>query len=220
MTKLVWDESKDRQFEMGTKKAVLFPKNGTSGAYAAGVAWNGLTGVTESPSGGEETALYADDIKYASMYSPEDFGCTIEAYTYPKEFEPCDGSVELAPGVSVGQQDRVPFGLCYRTILGNADTGSNYGYKLHIIYGATASPSEKEYATVNDSPDAITFSWECTTSLTNVDDDLKPTACLIINSTKVDATKLAALETILYGAAEVEPRLPLPAEVKTLLTAA
>lgn len=226
MAALTWDENGHRLYETGVRKGVLYPKN-TSGAYGAGVAWNGLTGVTESPSGAEETALYADDIKYLSLYSAEEFGGTIEAYTYPDEWAVCDGSAELATGVMAGQQPRRGFGLCYRTVLGNDEQNESYGYKLHLIYGATASPSEKAYATINDSPEAITFSWEFTTvpqSITLPEGDtrtFKPTSLITIDSTKADATKLTALEAILYGSGTgtgTDPRLPLPAEVISLMS--
>lgn len=216
MTKLIWDAQGEHFYEAGTRNAVLYPKD-TSGAYAAGVAWNGLTAVTESPSGAEETALYADDAKYLSLYSAEEFGCTIEAYTYPDEWAECDGSKEIAPGVLAGQQARKGFGFSYRTILGNDDLGESYGYKLHIVYNAMASPSEKSYSTINDSPDAVTFSWEVKTTPIRFDDNLKPTAILTITSTKVDNDKLAALEAILYGSESTEPRLPSPQEVVSLL---
>ena len=180
-----------------------------SGAYPKGVAWNGLTAVNETPSGAEATPLYADDIKYLNLRSAEEFGATIEAYTYPEEFEQCDGSAELAPGIKIGQQARNAFGLCYRTVVGNDIAGNDFGYKLHIIYGATAAPSEKAYATINDSPEAITFSWEV--SCTPVDvAGFKPTASLVIDSTKVDAEKLEALEAVLYGGESTEASLPLP----------
>lgn len=214
---LVWDAAGKRLYETGVSKGVLYVQN-DSGAYTKGVAWNGLTGVTESPSGAEATAMYADDMKYLNMYSAEEFGATIEAYTYPDEFAECDGSAELVKGVIIGQQKRKAFGLCYRTVLGNDVTGEDYGYKLHIIYGAMASPSEKAYATVNDSPEAITFSWEITTTPVNVA-NLKPTASLTIDSTKADPSKLSALETILYGSENTDPRLPLPDEIKTLMAA-
>ena len=183
-----------------------------SGTYPKGVAWNGLTAVNETPSGAEATPLYADDIKYLNLRSAEDFGATIEAYTYPEEFEACDGSAELAPGVKIGQQARNAFGLCYRTVVGNDIAGNDFGYKLHIIYGATAAPSEKAYATINDSPEAITFSWEVNCTPVEVD-GFKPTASLVIDSTKVDAEKLAALEAKLYGDESTEAMLPLPAEI-------
>lgn len=214
---LVWDAAGERLYETGVKKGVLYVQ-GDDGKYLKGVAWNGLTGVTESPSGAEANAIYADDMKYLNLYSAEEFGATIEAYTYPDEFAECDGSAELTKGVNIGQQKRKAFGMCYRTVLGNDITGEDYGYKLHIIYGAMASPSEKAYATINDSPEAITFSWEITTTPVNVA-GLKPTASLVIDSTKADPTKLTALETILYGSESVDPRLPLPDEIKTLMTA-
>lgn len=220
MAKLVWDKTGDRLYETGVKNGVLYIP--TAGVYSKGVAWNGLTAVTESPSGAEATALYADDIKYLSLMSTEEFGATIEAYTYPDEFAACDGSAELADGVMIGQQKRSTFGLCYKTTIGNDTEGNDHGYKLHIIYGAQAAPSEKAYATINDSPDAITFSWGITTTPVNVT-GAKPTASLVIDSTKADPSKLSALEDILYGKdgePENEPRLPLPDEIKTLMTAA
>lgn len=195
--RLIWDQTGERLFETGVKQGVVYPQE-TSGTYPKGVAWNGLTAVTESPSGAEATALYADDIKYLNLLSTEEFGATIEAYTYPEEFEACDGSASLADGVTVGQQKRKAFGLSYKTTLGNDVDSYDYGYKLHLIYGALAAPSEKAYATINDSPEAITFSWEVTTTPVNVA-GLKPTASVTINSKKVDAVKLAKLEAILYG---------------------
>lgn len=224
MSKIVWDKTGERYYETGVKNGVLYLQ--TNGVYNNGVAWNGLTAVTESPSGAEATALYADDMKYLNLYSAEEFGATIEAYTYPDEFGECDGSKELVEGVTIGQQTRKAFGLCYRTVIGNDTDGEAHGYKLHIIYGATASPSEKAYATINDSPEAITFSWEVTTTPVNVT-GAKPTASVVIDSTKADPTKLAALEVILYGKDPttqdgndgVAPRLPLPDELKTLMTA-
>lgn len=220
MAKLVWDKTGDRLYETGVKNGVLYIP--TSGVYSKGVAWNGLTAVTESPSGAEATSLYADDTKYLSLMSTEEFGATIEAYTYPDEFAACDGSAELADGVMIGQQKRSTFGLCYKTTIGNDTEGNDHGYKLHIIYGALAKPSERAYATINDSPEAITFSWEITTTPVNVT-GAKPTASLVIDSTKADSSKLAALEDILYGKDGEpgnEPRLPLPDEIKTLMTAA
>lgn len=214
MAKLVWDKTGERLYETGVSHGVLYVQDST-GAYPTGVAWNGLTAVTESPSGAEATPLYADDIKYLELRSAEEFGATIEAYTYPKEFEACDGSAELAEGVTIGQQDRQTFGLCYRTIVGNDVKKNDLGYKLHLIYGATASPSEKGYQTVNDSPEAITFSWEVTTTPINVD-GFKPTSSLTIDSTKVDKTKLAALEAKLYGAESAEATLPTPDEVAAI----
>ena len=220
MAKLVWDKTGDRLYETGVKNGVLYIP--TAGVYSKGVAWNGLTAVTESPSGAEATALYADDTKYLSLMSAEEFGATIEAYTYPDEFAACDGSAELADGVMIGQQKRSTFGLCYKTTIGNDTEGNDHGYKLHIIYGALAKPSERAYASINDSPDAITFSWEITTTPVNVT-GAKPTASLVIDSTKADPSKLAALEDILYGKDGEpgnEPRLPLPDEIKSLMTAA
>ena len=220
MAKLVWDKTGDRLYETGVKNGVLYIP--TAGVYSKGVAWNGLTAVTESPSGAEATALYADDTKYLSLMSTEEFGATIEAYTYPDEFAACDGSAELADGVMIGQQKRSTFGLCYKTTIGNDTEGNDHGYKLHIIYGALAKPSERAYASINDSPEAITFSWEITTTPVNVT-GAKPTASLVIDSTKADPSKLAALEDILYGKdgePANEPRLPLPDEIKSLMTAA
>ena len=220
MAKIVWDKTGERLYETGVKNGVLYVQEG--GAYQKGVAWNGLTAVTESPSGAEATPLYADDIKYLNLLSAEEFGATIEAYTYPDEFAACDGSAALVDGVMIGQQARKTFGLCYRTTIGNDTDGNDHGYKLHIIYGALAAPSEKAYATINDSPEAITFSWEITTTPVNVT-GAKPTASITIDSTKADPTKLAALEDILYGKdgePANEPRLPLPDEIKTLMTAA
>lgn len=214
MAKIVWDQSGQRLYETGVKMGVLYVQD-ASGAYPKGVAWNGLTAVNETPSGAEATPLYADDIKYLNLRSAEDFGATIEAYMYPEEFEQCDGSAELAPGVKIGQQARNAFGLCYRTVLGNDIAGNDYGYKLHIIYGATAAPSEKSYATINDSPEAITFSWEVNCTPVEVE-GFKPTASLIIDSTKVDPGKLAALEAKLYGGESSEAMLPLPAEIAAI----
>jgi hypothetical protein len=218
MPKLVWDKSGERLYETGVKQGVLYVQDAT-GAYPKGVAWNGLTAVTESPSGAESTPIYADDSKYLNLMSAEDFGATIEAYTYPDEFAVCDGSAEIVKGVKAGQQGRKAFGLCYRTSIGNDIDGADYGYKLHFIYGAMASPSEKAYQTVNDSPEAISFSWEITTTPVVIP-GFKPAASLTLDSTKVDETKLTALEVILYGDEAVEARLPLPAEIITLMTAA
>lgn len=222
MAKLVWDKSSERLYETGIKNGVLYVQ-GTGGTYPKGVAWNGLTSVTESPSGAEPTPLYADDIKYLNLLSTEEFGATIEAYTYPDEFAECDGSKSLAAGVYIGQQARKAFGMCYKTTLGNDTEGNDHGYKLHIIYGALAAPSEKAYETINDTPEAITFSWEISTTPVNVKGS-KPTATIVIDSTKANPEKLAALEVILFGAdapngegTGTDPRLPLPDEIATLM---
>lgn len=226
MTRIVWDATGEHTFETGVDHGVLYPIT-SEGTYTMGYAWNGLTGVTQSPSGAEATDLYADNIKYLSLRSAEDFGATIEAYTYPDEWAQCDGSAELAAGVMIGQQGRKAFGLSYRTLIGNDVDGQNHGYKLHLIYNATAAPSERSYETVNDSPEAITFSWEVTTIPVSVGEGFKPTAHLEIDSTKADANKLKVLEAILYGMNEGDdvqlpqgvtagPRLPLPADVKAL----
>ena len=217
MPKLTWDNIGERLFETGVKQGVLYPIQ-SDGKYTKGVAWNGLTAVTESPSGAEATPLYADDIKYLNLLSNEEFGATIEAYTYPDEFAECDGSAELATGVMIGQQKRKVFGLCYRTTIGNDVDGNDHGYKLHLIYGCLAAPSEKAYSTINDSPEAITFSWEVTTTPVNVE-GFKPTSQITIDSTKADPTKLAALEAVLYGAEAAEAKLPLPDEVAALMSA-
>ena len=218
MAKLVWDESGKRVYETGVRNGVLYVQ-GESGSYENGVAWNGLTAVTESPSGAEPTALYADDIKYLELFSAEEFGATIEAYTYPEEFEACDGSASLGKGVTIGQQDRKAFGLCYRTVVGNDVKGNEHGYKLHLVYGAKAKPSEKAYATVNDSPEAVTFSWEVTTTPVNVA-GFKPTASVTIDSTKIDADKLKGIEDKLYGTASEEATLLMPDEIKQILAGA
>ena len=215
MAKLVWDETGKRLYETGVKQGVLYLLN-QEGTYDKGVAWNGLTAVTESPSGAEATALYADDVKYLNLVSAEELGGTIEAYTYPDEFAQCDGSAELVTGVMIGQQARSTFGLCYRTALGNDIKNNDYGYKLHLVYGCLASPSEKAYATINDSPEAITFSWEISTTPVEVTGH-KPTATVVIDSTKVDAGKLAALEAVLYGSESEAARLPLPDEIVSLV---
>lgn len=218
MSKIVWDQNGERRYETGVDHGVLYPIQ-SGNVYSVGVPWNGLTAITESPSGAEATPLYADNIKYLNLQSAEDFGCTIEAFTYPDEFMECDGTAEVTPGMYVGQQNRKVFGLSYRTIVGN-DTESNaYGYKIHLIYGCLATPSEKNYATVNDSPEAITFSWEVKSTPVNIT-GFKPTALITIDSTKVDAGKLQALEAILYGSDDAEARLPMPDEVAELLKAA
>ena len=222
MSRLKWDQTGERFYETGVKNGVLYIPTG--GAYTKGVAWNGLKAVNESTTGAEATPLYADDIKYLNLMSTEEFGATIEAYTYPDEFAECDGSAELATGVYIGQQPRKTFGLCYKTTLGNDEDGNSYGYKLHIIYGAKAAPTEKAYATINDSPEAITFSWELTTTPVPVK-NAKPTASITIDSTKVDPGKLAALEDILYGkdgtgdgnTGATEPSLPLPDKIAELM---
>lgn len=220
MAKLVWDQTGDRLYETGVKNGVLYPQ-ADGGTYPKGVAWNGLSTVTESPSGAEASAVYADDMKYLNLYSTEEFAATVEAYTYPDEFAVCDGSAEIASGVTIGQQTRKAFGLCYRTTLGNDVKANEYGYKIHLIYGAMASPSEKAYATINDSPEAITFSWELSTTPVSVK-GFKPTASLTIDSTKIPSEKLAALEEILYGkdgetGTGTDPRLPLPDEIAELV---
>ena len=217
MSKIVWDQTGERLYETGVKRGVLYVQD-SGGTYPKGVAWNGLTAVTESPSGAEATPLYADDIKYLNLISTEELGGTIEAYTYPDEFAECDGSASIATGVYIGQQPRKTFGMCYTTTVGNDVDSNAHGYKLHLIYGALASPSEKAYSTINDSPEAITFSWEFSTTPVNVT-GFKPTANIVIDSTKATPEKMAALEKILYGDTEVEPRLPLPNEVAQVMSA-
>ena len=213
---LTWDNTGDRLYETGVDHGVLYLVD-SNGAYSTGVAWNGLSAVTETPSGAEATNIYADNIKYLELRSLEEFGGTIEAYTYPDEFAECDGSATLAPGLIAGQQPRKPFGFSFRSVLGNDVDKDTHGYKLHLIYGAMASPSERSYATINDSPEAITFSWEFTTTPVALAGH-KPVSCLTIDSTKVDSTKLTALETILYGSTTAAARLPLPAEVISTLS--
>lgn len=208
MSILVWDQAGQKLYENGVDRGVLFVQS-ANGTYQSGVAWNGLTAVNQSPSGGDANPLYADNIKYLDLRSAEDFGATVEAYTYPDEFAVCDGSAEIAPGVMAGQQARRSFGFSYRTLIGNDTEGDAHGYKIHIIYNATVSPSEKSYGTVNDSPDAINFSWELTTTPIAVT-GFKPTAHIEIDSTKVDSTKLTTLENLLYGTENAEPTLPLP----------
>ena len=215
MAKLVFDNVGDRLFETGVKNGVLFVM-GDNGQYEKGVVWNGLTAVTEKPTGADPTNLYADDIKYVVLYGEEEFEATIEAYTYPAEFEACDGSAALAEGVSIGQQARKQFAFCYKTALGNDLKGQNFGYKIHIIYGCTAKPSEKAYSTINDSPEAVTFSWDVTTVPVPVN-GMKPTASVVIDSTRVEAGKLKSLEDKLYGTETLESTLVLPNEIKTLL---
>lgn len=215
MSKLVWNEAGKRLYETGVDKGVLYVSNGRGG-YQNGVVWNGLVSVNESPSGAEATPLYAGNIKYVELMSNEEFGASIEAYTYPEEFEQCDGSAELAEGVTIGQQPRKSFGLCYRTKIGNDTAGDDHGYKIHLIYGAKAAPTEKSYTTINDSPEAITFSWEVTTTPIEVEGH-KPTATLTIDSTKVDPEDLDAIEKKLYGDVSGEPTLPTPAEILELI---
>ena len=217
MSRLTWANTGERLFETGVKNGVLYPIQ-AGGKYTKGVAWNGLISVTESPSGAEATALYADDIKYVNLLSNEEFGATIEAYTYPDEFAECDGSGTLAEGVLLGQQKRKVFGLCYRTTIGNDVDGNDHGYKLHLVYGCLAAPSEKAYSTINDNPDAITFSWEVTTTPVNVT-GFKPTSQITIDSTKVAKEKMTAIEALLYGSEEKEPSLPLPDELAAVLSA-
>ena len=221
MAKIVWDKAAEHFYETGVDHGVLYPQKDT-GEYDKGVAWNGLTAVTESPSGAEATDLYADNIKYLSLLSAETFAATIEAYTYPDEFEACNGCAEIAPGVTIAQQDRKMFGFCYRTLIGNDTVGTNYGYKLHLVYGAQASPSEKNNQTVNDSPEAATMSWEISTTPVEVP-GFKPTAHLVVDSTKTDKAKLAKLEEMLYGTdgdQATEPTLPMPEKVIELTKAA
>ena len=216
MPKLEWDKSGEKLYETGVKNCALYVFR--NNAYDKGIAWNGITGITESPSGAEASPLYADDIKYLNLISNEDFGATLEAYTYPKEFEECDGTAEISNGVSIGQQNRKTFGLVYKTTLGNDVDGNSYGYKIHVIYGCLAAPSEKAYASINDSPEAITFSWELSTTPVEVN-GFKPTSTITIDSTKIDATKLKKLEDKLYGSETGEATLLLPNEIMALLSA-
>lgn len=229
MSRIVWDAIGQHLYETGVEKAVLYPLS-AAGAYDKGVAWNGISNITESPSGAEPSPIYADNIKYLNLYSVEELGLSVESYTYPDEFAECDGSAAMAEGVYIGQQDRKTFGLCYRTTLGNDVVGNEYGYKLHLVYGCKASPSEKAYSTINDSPEAMAMSWDITTTPVTVP-NFKPTASLTIDSTKVDPAKLAALEDILYGkdavgtsgdqnyAAAVVASLPLPDAVAAIFAA-
>lgn len=217
MAKIVWDKTGERIYETGVEQGVLYNID-ERGAYSKGVPWNGLTAVTESPSGAEATPLYADNIKYLELQSAEEFGATIEAYTYPEAFGECDGTAAIAQGIIIGQQSRKIFGLSYKTVVGNDVKNNDYGYKLHLIYGAKAAPSEKAYSTINDSPEAITFSWEVTTTPVPVTDH-KPTSTLVIDSTKVGEGVMKKIEDVLYGTEEAEPRLPLPDEVLTIISA-
>ncbi len=233
MSKIVWDEIGEHYYETGVRNGVLYTskttgsgQSATTDPYGTATAWNGLTAVTESPSGAEATALWADDIKYLSLVSAEEFAATIEAYTYPDEFAECDGSVNISNGIKIGQQPRKTFGLCYRTVLGNDTDGDSHGYKLHLIYGCKAAPSEKAYATINDSPEAITFSWELSTVPVAVTNN-KPTATLELDSTKLGQAKMKAIEDVLYGVdadatnnvTATEGRMPLPNEVKQIIDA-
>lgn len=215
MARLIWDEVGQRFFETGVKNGVLYVQD-NDGSYKNGVVWNGLTAVTESPSGAEETPLYADDVKYLTLRSAEEFGATVEAYTYPEEFEQCDGSAAIANGVTIGQQARRAFGLCYRTSVGNDIQGQNFSYKLHLIYGCTVAPSEKSYSTINDNPEAITFSWELSTVPVPVD-GFSPTASLVIDASKVDEGKMQLLEDALFGDEQNEAKLLLPNEIMEML---
>ena len=215
MAKLVFNNVGERLFETGVKNGVLYVM-GDDGTYEKGVVWNGLTAVTESPSGAETTPLYADDVKYVVIYAAEEFGATVEAYTYPEEFEECDGSASIFEGITIGQQTRKSFGMCYKTSVGNDVQGQDFGYKIHIIYGAKAAPSEKSYSTINDSPEAVTFSWELSTVPVPVE-GFNPTATMVIDSTRVPAEKLALIEDKLYGTETEEATLPLPNELLALL---
>lgn len=214
---LVWDETGKKLFETGVSNVALYPQD-TTGVYGAGVAWNGVTTISESPSGAEATTLWANNGKYLNLYSVEEYASSIEAYTYPDEFAECDGSAEIAKGVSIGQQTRKSFGLAYKTLIGSDTDGNDHGYKLHLVYGCKAAPSERSHATVNDSPEALSFSWEISTTPVSVTGH-KPTASVEIDSTKVNAEKLAAFEKILFGSTEAAARLPLPDEVASLLAA-
>lgn len=214
MTLLKWDQVAEKVYETGVDRGVLYPTD-ASGAYPVGYAWNGLISVSESPSGAESNKQYADNQVYLNLTSAEEFSATLEAYTYPDEFALCDGSAEIAPGVFIGQQRRKPFGLSYRSLIGNDVESTDFGYKLHVVYGGLAAPTEKAYNTVNDSPEAATFSWEISTTPVPVPGH-KPSATIVLDSTKVDAGKLADLEAILYGTAGSDPRLPLPEEIAAL----
>ena len=213
MAVLTWDQTGEKLYETGVQKGLLYPMDGA--VYGKGVAWNGLTAVNETPSGAESTKLYADDIKYLDIRSAEEFGATIEAYSSPEEFDACDGTAELAAGVNIGQQSRKGFGFCYRSTIGNDTEYNNYGYKLHIIYGLTASPSERSYSTVNDSPEAATLSWEVSSTPVNVA-GFKPTSIITINSKKINPAALKEIEDTLYGTESVEPKILLPDEIKAI----
>lgn len=215
MAKLVFNNVGERLFETGVKNGVLYVM-GDEGTYEKGVVWNGLTAVTESPSGADTTPLYADDVKYVVIYAAEEFGATVEAFTYPEEFEQCDGSAAISEGVTIGQQSRKSFGMCYKTSVGNDVQGQDFGYKIHIIYGAKAAPSEKSYSTINDSPEAVTFSWELSTVPVPVE-GFNPTATMVIDSTRVPKEKMKKIEDKLYGTESEEATLPLPNELLALL---
>lgn len=219
MSRIIWDNVGEKTYETGLDRGVLYPLNTETNAYDTGVPWNGLSKVSEKPSGAESSDIYADNIKYLNLLSAEKFGATVEAYTYPDEFAVCDGTAEPAPGMTIGQQTRKMFGLSYRTLYGNDVAGTDYGYKIHCIYGAVASPSEKGYSSVNESPEAITFSWEVNTTPVPVT-GFKPTASVIIDSTKVSKEAMKALEDILYGKEDKEPRLPLPDEIAGIINPA
>ena len=212
---LAWDETGKKLFETGVSNVALYPQD-SNGTYGTGVAWNGVTTISESPSGAEATTLWANNGKYLNLYSVEEYASSIEAYTYPDEFAECDGSAEIAKGVSIGQQTRKSFGLAYKTLIGSDTDGNDHGYKLHLVYGCKAAPSERSHATVNDSPEALSFSWEISTTPVSVTGH-KPTASVEIDSTKVDKSKLEAFEKILFGSDTAAARLPLPDEVATLL---
>ena len=215
MSKLVWDKVGERYYETGVDRGVLFPM-GKGGKYGAGVAWSGLTAINENPSGGEANPFYADNIKYLNIMGTEDFGFGIEAYTYPDEWEACDGSAEIAPGVTAGQQTRKVFGLSYRTLIGNDTEGTDHGYKIHLVYGAQASPSQRNRNSVNESPEPTAMSWDATTTPVDIP-GFKPAAHLTISSTKTSPEKMAALEAILYGSESAEPHLPMPDELVELM---
>ena len=215
MSKIIFDNTGEKIYETGVDHCVLFVRDGN--AYQTGVAWNGITAINESPSGAEATPIYADNIKYLNIVSGEDFGATIEAYTYPDEFTECDGSAEIIEGVKIGQQTRKPFALCYRTLIGNDVAGTGHGYKLHFIYNAQAAVSAKNYKTINESPEAMSFSWEISTT-PEVVEGFKPTATVTVDSTKVDAVKLKALEDKIYGTENSEPTMPTISEIVTLLS--
>lgn len=218
MARITWHEAGERVYETGVSHGVLYVM-GTDGTYDEGVPWNGLVSVTESPTGAEPSAHYADNIKYLNLLSAEELNATIEAFTYPDAFGACDGTAEPAPGLSIGQQHRRKFALVYRTIVGNEENANEHGYKIHVLYGCQASPSEKGYQTVNDSPEPITFSWELTTNPVNVGAGFKPTALIIADSTKLTEANMSALEDVLYGSETEEPRVPLPAEIVDMVAA-